>query len=488
MLIEDRGRGAAQIAYEALLAMAYIRTKERPMDRARGSKWIDTWNPEDKAFWASSGKAIARRNLLWSIVAENIGFSIWLIWSVTATKLPKVGFHYSTDELFNLVAIPGLVGSLARFPYSFAVPKFGGRNWTVISAALLFIPTLSLALLVGRPETPYWLMLTAAATAGLGGGNFASSMANISFFYPDREKGFALGLNAAGGNIGVSTVQLLVPIVIGWSWVSFGLARGQAGLYLSNAGLMWLPFIALAVFGAARFMNNLSSARSTMKAQLAMAGRPHTWIIAWLYIGTFGSFIGYSAAFPLLLKTQYPEVTASLAFLGPLVGSLARPFGGKIADKLGGSRVTFWNFVAMGAATLLLIYFVGQHAFGGFLAMFLVLFVTTGLGNGSTFRMIPVIFRNERLKEVEGKGAEAREAAMKLARIEAATVLGFVSAVGACGGYLIPRAFGISIKATGSVMTALVAFELFYASCMALTWICYMQRRTAEAGMSTAEA
>ncbi|HEY4016447.1 MAG TPA: MFS transporter [Polyangiaceae bacterium] len=458
------------------------------MNRARGPTWIDAWNPEDERFWAESGKAIARRNLIWSIVAENVGFSIWLIWSVTATKLPKVGFHYSTDELFNLVAIPGLIGSLARFPYSFAVPKFGGRNWTIVSAALLFVPTLSLALLVGRPETPYWLMLLAAASAGLGGGNFASSMANISFFYPDREKGFALGLNAAGGNIGVSTVQLLVPVVIGWSWVSFGLARGQGGLYLSNAGLMWLPFIALAVFGAARFMNNLSSARSTMKQQLAVAGRAHTWAIAWLYIGTFGSFIGYSAAFPLLLKTQYPEVTASLAFLGPLVGSLARPFGGKLADKLGGTRVTFWNFVAMGTATLLLIYFVGQHAFGGFLTMFLVLFVTTGLGNGSTFRMIPVIFRNERLKAAAGRGAEAREAALKAARIEAATVLGFVSAVGACGGYLIPRAFGISIKATGSVLPALASFELFYVTCMALTWLCYMQRKTAAAGLSTAEA
>jgi NNP family nitrate/nitrite transporter-like MFS transporter len=458
------------------------------MDGARGSRWIDGWNPEDERFWAASGRAIARRNLIWSIVAENLGFSIWLIWSVAATKLPKVGFHYTTDELFNLVAIPGLIGSLARFPYSFAVPKFGGRNWTVVSAALLFIPTLSLALLVGRPETPYWLMLMAAATAGLGGGNFASSMANISFFYPDREKGFALGLNAAGGNIGVSTVQLVVPAVIGWSWVSFGLGEGRGGVYLSNAGLMWLPFIALAVFGAARFMNNLSSARSTMKQQLAMAGRAHTWAIAWLYIGTFGSFIGYSAAFPLLLKTQYPEVTTNLAFLGPLVGSIARPLGGKLADRLGGTRVTFWNFVAMGAASLFLIYFVGQHAFTGFLLMFLVLFVATGVGNGSTFRMIPAIFRNERLKEVEGEAAEPREGALKAARIEAATVLGFVSAVGACGGYLIPRAFGMSIKATGSVLTALVAFEAFYATCVALTWLCYMQRRTTAAGLSPAEA
>jgi len=163
-------------------------------DRA-DSKWIDDWNPEDETFWKASGKRIARRNLIWSIVAENLGFSIWLIWSVTATRLPKIGFHYTTEQLFNLVAVPGLVGALMRFPYAFAVPKFGGRNWTIVSALLLFIPTTALAVLVTRPDTPYWLMVTAAATAGLGGGNFASSMANISFFYPDREKGFALGLN-----------------------------------------------------------------------------------------------------------------------------------------------------------------------------------------------------------------------------------------------------------------------------------------------------
>ncbi len=339
---------------------------------AEQSTWIDRWEPEDMEFWENGGRAVARRNLIWSIVAENIGFSIWLIWSVTATRLPKVGFHFTTGQLFQLVAIPGLVGSLMRFPYAFAVPKFGGRNWTVVSAMLLFIPTVALAVLVSHPETPYWLMLVAAASAGLGGGNFASSMANISFFYPDREKGFALGLNAAGGNIGVSTVQLLVPLVIGWSWVSFGELEPRGGLYLANAGLMWLPFVALAVFGAYRYMNNLTSARSNFRDQLVIAGHKDTWIMSWLYVGTFGSFIGYSAAFPLLLKTQFPEVTANLAFLGPLVGSLARPIGGKMADKLGGTKVTMWTFLAMCVATASVIHFVDTHAFMGFLLMFLV--------------------------------------------------------------------------------------------------------------------
>jgi len=449
------------------------------------SKWIDDWNPEDETFWRSVGKRIALRNLIWSIVAENIGFSVWLIWSVTATRLPKVGFHYSTDQLFNLVALPGLVGALMRFPYSFAVPKFGGRNWTLVSALLLLVPTISLAVLVTHPATPYWVMALAACTAGLGGGNFASSMANISFFYPDREKGFALGLNAAGGNIGVSTVQLLVPILIGSSWVNLGALEPAGGLYLANAGLMWLPLIALAVFGAARFMNNLSSARSNLNDQLVIARRKHTWIMAWLYIGTFGSFIGYSAAFPLLLKTQFPEHVANLAFLGPLVGSIARPFGGRIADKVGGTKMTFWNFAAMGFATLAVIHFVDSHAFAGFLVMFLVLFVTTGLGNGSTFRMIPVIFRNEKLRSVEHLGPAAREGALKAARIESAAVIGIVSAVGACGGYLIPRTFGASIKATGSAHLAFVAFILFYLTCLGLTWACYMRRRPVHVGVAS---
>ncbi|HSU39971.1 MAG TPA: MFS transporter, partial [Polyangiaceae bacterium] len=358
-----------------------------------GSRWISDWNPEDAAFWKSGGKRIATRNLIWSIVAENLGFSIWLIWSVTAPRLNKAGFHYTTDELFTLVALPGLVGSLMRFPYTFAVPKFGGRNWTMVSAALLFIPTLSLVFLVTRPDTPFWLMATAAATAGLGGGNFASSMSNISFFYPDREKGFALGLNAAGGNIGVSTVQLLVPILIATAWVNLSPegAKPHQGPHLENAGLMWLPLIALAIFGAYRFMDNLAAQRSSFKDQLVITRRKHTWIMAWLYIGTFGSFIGYSAAFPLLLKTQFPHVTTNLAFLGALVGSVARPLGGKLADRIGGARITFVNFLIMGLATLGVIHFLGTQNFAGFLAMFLVLFITTGVGNGSTFRMIPVI-------------------------------------------------------------------------------------------------
>jgi MFS transporter, NNP family, nitrate/nitrite transporter len=289
--------------------------------------------------------------------------------------------------LFQLVALPGLIGSLMRFPYTFAVTTFGGRNWTIFSATALFIPATALAYFVTQPGTPFWLMLLVSATAGLGGGNFASSMANISFFYPDRMKGWALGLNAAGGNIGVSSVQLLTPILLGVGAINlYQASPGPGGIYLQNAGLMWLLPLVIAVLGAIFFMNNLTTARSTFKEQLAIVGRKHTWIMSLIYIGTFGSFIGYSAAFPLLLKIQFPEITIGIAFLGPLVGSLSRPLGGLLADKVGGAIVTFWIFIAMGAATIGVLYFVEVKDFSGFIAMFLFLFVTTGIGNGSTYR------------------------------------------------------------------------------------------------------
>jgi NNP family nitrate/nitrite transporter-like MFS transporter len=436
-----------------------------------GERWIQDFNPEDVAFWQREGKRIARRNLWWSILAENVGFSVWLVWSVVAARLPKAGFNYTTDQLFQLVALPGLVGACLRFPYTFAVPKFGGRNWTIVSALLLFIPTLSLVYCVQHPSTPFWLMALVAASAGVGGGNFASSMANISFFFPDREKGFALGLNAAGGNIGVSTVQLLVPIVIGYA-----LLPGSAGaLHLENAGLIWIPLIVLSALGAFFFMNNLTSARSNFKDQIVVAQQRHTWVMSFLYIGTFGSFVGYSAAFPLLMKTQFPEVTTNLAFLGALVGSVTRPLGGKLADRIGGARLTFWNFVAMTCSSVVLLWAVESHNLAAFLLVFLALFTTTGIGNGSTFRMIPVIFRTIHLKRATGQGPEAEAKALIAARRETAAVIGLAAAIGALGGYFIPRAFGASIKATGGPALAVTYFIGFYALCVATTWWCYLR-------------
>ena len=202
----------------------------------------------------------------------------------------------------------------------------------------------------------------------------------------------------------------------------------------------------------------------------------HTWVMSYIYIGTFGSFIGYSAAFPLLIKTQFPTVTVGIAFLGPLVGSLSRPLGGWLADKVGGANVTFWNFIIMGLATIGVMYFVDVKDFAGFLTMFLMLFVATGIGNGSTYRMIPSIFREEKRKEAKGTGEAGRVLAVKAAAVEAAAALGFIGAVGACGGYLIPRGFGASIAATGGPHMALEVFLGFYLTCIWLTWWYYLRK------------
>jgi MFS transporter, NNP family, nitrate/nitrite transporter len=447
-------------------------------DRSR----ISDWRPEDEKFWESTGKKVALRNLIWSMFALHHGFAIWLIWSIVVTRLPQAGFHYTTDQLFQLTAIPGLIGSLMRFPYGFAPAMVGGRNWTIISTALLFIPCLLLAYFVSQPETPFWLMLIVAGTAGFGGGTFSASMANMSFFYPARLKGTGLGWNAGVGNLGVSTVQLLVPLLLGVGIINLYMATPTGeGLYLQNAGLMWIPTLTIACIGAYLFMNNLSVARASFKEQSVIFKRKQNWVMSYIYISTFGSFIGYSAAFPLLIKTQFPEITAAVAFLGPLVGSVIRPFGGILADKVGGARVTFWTLIAMCVAVLGVMYFLEQKNFAGFLAMFLALFTLTGLGNGSTYMTIPAIFRAEKLHEAEGKGEAGRALALKAAGLEAGAALGFIGGVGAVGGYLIPRGFGLSIAATGGPYLALQIFIAFYITCIALNWWYYMRKSTISA-------
>jgi len=455
------------------------RRKARLANSLRSKHWIEDWRPENAEFWQSQGKRIAWRNLWWSILAENIGFSVWLIWSVVATRLTAAGFPYTTDQLFQLVALPGLVGAFMRLPYTLAVPKFGGRNWTIVSALLLLLPTLSLILLVQDPSTPFWLMALAAASAGFGGGNFASSMANISHFFPDKEKGFALGLNAAGGNIGVSTVQLLVPIVVGVSL--FGAAPGSGGipkLHLENAGLIWIPLILLSVVGAVFGMENLSSARANVKDQIAVTRRAHTWLLSFLYVGSFGSFVGFSAALPLLIKTQFPEVTTNFAFVGALVGSVARPLGGKIADRVGGARLTFVNFIVMAVIALGLLWAIQQHSFALFMGAFFLLFMTTGFGNGSTFRMIPSTFQKLHLEAAQRAGGD-RDTALARARRETAAVIGLASAIGALGGYFVPRGFGASIRATGGIGTAVYCLLVFYVASMAVTGIFYLRPQRA---------
>jgi NNP family nitrate/nitrite transporter-like MFS transporter len=312
---------------------------------------------------------------------------------------------------------------------------------------------------VQNPGTSFGVLLGVAALAGLGGGNFASSMANISFFYPDKEKGRALGLNAAGGNIGTAAVQIAVPLII----------VGAAGVQLERAGLMFVPLVLVAALLAWRFMDNLSHAKADPRSYGAATRVKHTWIISFVYIGTFGSFIGFAGAFPTLLKNQFPEVTLSIAFLGALVGSVARPLGGMLADRLGGARVTIGAFTVMGIGTVCAIFALRAHSFGAFLASFLVLFVATGAGNGSVYRMIPAVFRHG-ATDAEDKARRAKAAA---------GCLGIAGAIGAFGGFLIPRGFAVSTTATGNIQAALWVIVGLYVVMSLTVWAVYQRRGSA---------
>ncbi len=444
---------------------------------------ITDWRPEEAVFWSQTGKTIASRNLWLSIPSLFLSFAVWMVWSVVVAKLPTIGFAYTTDQLFWLAALPGLSGATLRIFYSFMVPVFGGRLWTTLTTWSLLIPALGIGFAVQSPETPYWIMLGLALLCGLGGGNFASSMSNIGFFFPRKEKGNALALNAGLGNLGVSAMQFLVPIAITTAvFGSFG-GAGQATeagdvMFMQNAGFIWVPFIVVSAFAAWFGMNDLSTAKASFAEQSIIFTRSHNWIMCWLYTGTFGSFIGFSAAFPLLTSTQFPHVNVlQIAFLGPLIGALSRSFTGWIADRFGGARVTLLVFLMMMAGTICVIYFLANkdtpNAFTGFFASFMLLFFASGVGNASTFQMIPAIMRKE-IARLQPQSPVADQ--QKQAEKESAAITGFVSAIAAFGAFFIPKSFGMSIAATGSAAGALIGFLLFYVSCLAATWFVYVRR------------
>jgi NNP family nitrate/nitrite transporter-like MFS transporter len=443
---------------------------------------IAHWNPEDPGFWARSGHSVARRNLWLSIPALTLAFAVWMLWSVVVVHLPAAGFRYSTNQLFWLAALPALCGATLRIFYAFAVSIVGGRRFTALATASLLVPALGIGFAVRDPQTPYELMVALALLCGLGGGNFASSMAHISHFYPRSKLGYALGLNAGLGHLGVSMMQFAVPLVIAAGiFGAFGgapQATAEGPMWLQNAGFVWVPLIAASALAAWFGMDDLADAKAGFAEQAVIFKRKHNWVMCWLYLGTFGSFIGFSAGFPLLVQHQFPGIDAlQYAWLGPLVGALLRPVGGWLSDQIGGARVTLWNFVAMGAGVFAVLQFLSHegHAgsFTGFLISFMVLFACAGIGNGSTFRMVPVIFLTERQRAVHGQGPAAQRQAAKDANKEAAAVLGFISAIGAYGGFFIPKSYGTSISLTGSPDAALYAFIFFYATCIAMTWWYY---------------
>jgi NNP family nitrate/nitrite transporter-like MFS transporter len=481
--------------------------------------WIDSWEPDNEQFWEHRGKAVARKNLIFSIFAEHLGFSIWVLWTVIVINLSNVGITMSVPEQFWLTAIPNLIGSGLRIPYTFAIAKFGGRLWTTISASLLLIPALLLAILVPSGwlhhqshSSQFLILMLCAATAGVGGGNFSSSMANISFFYPEGKKGFALGLNAAGGNLGVAVTQLIVPLVIIIGIPAAAIKLPIHHVHLAYAGLVWIPFVVTAAMCAWFYMDSLTQAKTDTEAYKLATRNRQTWIMSILYIGTFGSFIGYSFALPLVIKNTFPEFLAQhafianylagLAFVGALIGSLSRPLGGRISDRIGGARVTLVSFLGMAVFTLIAIAGVNGHSFTVFFTAYMFIFALAGVGNGSTYRMIPSIFA--------ALGDQADEQKRPLFKRQAAAVIGIAGAIGAFGGFLIQVAFRQASLSTAALMThatktihdkhllalkkaaiahahqgwsipALWAFLAAYIVFAGMTWFFYMRRAPANA-------
>ncbi|HIE2205788.1 TPA: NarK family nitrate/nitrite MFS transporter [Salmonella enterica subsp. enterica serovar 30:e,h:-] len=446
---------------------------------------LSDWRPENPAFWENKGKGIARRNLWISVSCLLLAFCVWMLFSAVAVNLNKIGFNFTTDQLFLLTALPSLSGAILRVPYSFMVPLFGGRKWTVLSTVILIIPCAWLGFAVQNPATPFGVFMLIALLCGFAGANFASSMGNISFFFPKARQGSALGINGGLGNLGVSVMQLIAPLVIFLPIFTFLGVRGVPQpdgslLALTNAAWIWVPLLAVATLAAWFGMNDIGSSKASVVSQLPVLKRLHLWLLSLLYLATFGSFIGFSAGFAMLAKTQFPDVNIlQLAFFGPFIGALARSAGGVISDKFGGVRVTLINFIFMALFTALLFLTLpgsGAGSFSAFYLVFMVLFLTAGLGSGSTFQMIAVIFRQITLYNVKLRGG-SDEQAQREAVTDTAAALGFISAIGAVGGFFIPKAFGTSLALTGSPVGAMKIFLLFYIACVLLTWLVYGRRK-----------
>lgn len=422
---------------------------------------IAEWNPEDNRFWQTKGRAIAYKNLFISVFCLILAFIVWQIWSVTATRLNDVGFKLTPDQLFTLAALPSLTGATLRFFYTYMPGIVGGKRWTVISTALLLLPAIGIGYAVQNPGTPFYVLVILASLCGLGGGALSSSTATLNPFFPKAKKGTANGINVGIGNLGVSVVQFVTPMIIASGTLGAVTGGPQtlkngSQIFIQNAAFVWVIPIIVAVLLAAFAMDRLPETKQSVKATLPILKMKHTWVMTWLYTMCFGSFLGYGAAFPLFIKTSFPEINAvKFAFLGTLVGAALRPVGGWLSDKVNsGSKVTFSVIIIMILATVGVVLSLNAHSFTSFLLCFLVLFATTGIANGSTFRMVPFIF--------ESKYTTA--------------VLGFIAAIAAYGGYFIPKIFGWSISATGNGNMALYIFIAYYVISLAVCWFFYSRK------------
>ena len=522
---------------------------------------ITEWDVENEEFWEKTGKKVATRNLWVSIPSLLCGFAVWLYWSVITVQMLNLGFPFTQAELFTITAIAGFTGATFRIPQSFFIRLAGGRNTIFLTTALLMIPAAGTGFALLSQDTPLWVFQLLAFLSGLGGGNFASSMSNISFFYPKRMQGLALGLNAGLGNAGVTTMQLVIPLVMtramfgGGSMVLeqtsgtlIGKIKAGTETWIQNAGFVWLVLLIPLAFLGWFLTNNIrtpevspdlgSTASSfakilgmilvafvpaalglfiilpdptglgapswakwpviafvlwftvfllkqipgqikpSLERQYKIFGNKHTWVMSIIYTMTFGSFIGFSAGFALAIKVVFgfkhieidgvmthditnPDGPSALtyAWMGPFIGAFIRPVGGWLADKVGGAKVTQVVSVVMAGSALGVAYYLReafqsetpQDFFVPFFLLFLLLFAATGIGNGSTFRTIAIVFNKE----------------------QAGPVLGWTSAVAAYGAFVVPQEFGAQIK-NGTPEYALIAFAIFYVVCIGINWWYYL--------------
>lgn len=449
------------------------------------SRHIAHWDPEDVQAWEAGNKAIARRNLVFSIATMHVGFSIWTLWSVMVLFMPQSVYGISAADKLLLGATATLVGGCVRIPYVMATARFGGRNWATFSSLVLLVPTVGAIVLLANPGLPLWPYLVCAALSGLGGGNYSASLANVEAFYPQRLKGVALGLTGGIGNLGVAAIQAVGLLVLA--------TAGHEAPYWVCA--VYLVLIAIAGLGAALFMDNLTHVIEVGHVRSVLAV-PDTWSVSFLYMCASGSFIGFAFVFGQVLQfnllaggqstAQASLHAAEIAFVGPLLGSLARIVGGKLGDRFGGGRVTLGVFVAMILSAALLVA-VSTHAdlnhgaggrmtaatLIGYVSGFIALFIFCGMGKGTVFKLIPSIFA-ERSQHLDISDMQRRQ----WARIMSGALIGFAGSVGALGGVGINLALRQSYVHSGTETPAFWAFLVCYLCAAALTWARYVRPRS----------
>ncbi|SPM36002.1 Nitrate/nitrite transporter NarK, partial [Mycobacterium rhizamassiliense] len=449
------------------------------------SRHLSHWDAEDLAAWEAGGEDIARRNLFWSVVNVHLGYSIWALWPVMALFMPRDVYGFTAGDKLLLGITATLAGACLRPTYAVATAIFGGRTLAMFSAFVLLIPTIGAMVLLAHPGLPLWPYLVCAALTGMGGGNFAAAASNANAFYPHRLKGMALGLSGGIGNLGVPAIQIVGLVVI-------AVAGNRQPFWVC---VLYLALLTTAGVGAALFMNNVAQHRlelGRLRSILsAVVSTRDTWVLSLLYLGSFGSFIGFAFAFAQILQTGFIAGgqsasraalhAAQLAFIGPLLAALARVYGGRLADRIGGGRVTCGVFVAMVLAAGLLIAVgtvedphagpVSGAAMAGYVSCLIALFVLAGLGNGSVYKMIPTVFAASSAN-LHMDATERSE----WARVISGIVIGFVAGVGTLGGVGINLALRESFVATGTMTSAFWIFLAFYVFAALLTWISYVRR------------